>query len=240
MSTLDDRIAAAFGSGVKSDNVAVLITEAEASMVSATDAADKARMRALDPALSAKEVVEARRSMEDAAFARDRLQAALPRLQERFKELRAAEEDARRWVAYDKAKAERDKLAEELARVYPPIVEKLAELVTRLAANDKQLEVANRHARPSGAEYVRTAEEVARGLFAFERNDMKKQGDHSRTASAPDQGFKTSKICGCPGPHVCVAAREAGRLSANGWPATGRQCRGSRGATGRSVRRRRA
>ena len=45
----------------------------------------------------------------------------MPRLQERLKDLRAAEEDARRWVAYNKAKAERDKLAEELARVYPPI-----------------------------------------------------------------------------------------------------------------------
>ena len=113
MSTLDDRIAAAFGNGVKSDDVAALITETEAAVVSANEAADRARTRALDPALSAKGVAEARRSMEDAAFARDRLQAAVPRLQERLAKLRAAEEDARRWAAYEKAKAERDRLAEE-------------------------------------------------------------------------------------------------------------------------------
>lgn len=46
-------------------------------MVAANEAADRARARALDPALTAKEVAEARRNMEDAAFARDRLQAAL-------------------------------------------------------------------------------------------------------------------------------------------------------------------
>ena len=89
--------------------------------------------------------------MEDAAFARDPLQAAMPRLQERLEKLRAAEEDARRWAAYEKAKAERDKLAEELARVYPPIVDQLVDLATRLAANDKALEACNRHARPAGA-----------------------------------------------------------------------------------------
>ena len=63
------------------------------------------------PKLSAKEIAEARRSMEDAAFAHDRLQAALPRLQERLKDLQDAEQDARRWIAYRKAEAERDKLA---------------------------------------------------------------------------------------------------------------------------------
>ena len=169
MNTLDDRIAAAFGSGAKSADVATLITETEAAVVETNEVADRARTRALDPALSAKGVAEARRSMEDAAFARDRLQAAMPRLQERLAKLRAAEEDARRWAAYKKAKAERDKLAEELARVYPPIVDQLVDLVTRLAANNKALETCNRHARPEGAEYVRTAEEVARGLFAFEK-----------------------------------------------------------------------
>jgi hypothetical protein len=105
--------------------------------------------------------------MEDAAFARDRLQAALPRLQERLKELRAAEEDARRWVAYKKAEAERDKLAEELARVYPPIAEKLADLLTRIAASDVQIEHIINCALPSGAERLRVAELVARGLSSF-------------------------------------------------------------------------
>jgi hypothetical protein len=76
----------------------------------------------------------------------------------------AAEEDARRWVAYERAKAERDKLVEELARVYPPIADQLADLAARLATNDAQLEIANRHARPAGAEHLRSAEEIARAL----------------------------------------------------------------------------
>jgi hypothetical protein len=104
--------------------------------------------------------------MDDAAFARDRLSAAVPRLQKRRKELLAAEEDARRWVAYERAKVERDRL-EELARVYPPIAEQLAELAARVDANDKQIDVINNHACPSGAERLRVAELVARGIPGF-------------------------------------------------------------------------
>jgi hypothetical protein len=135
--SLDDRIAAAFTDGQRSDEVAALIDEAEAAAASAREEAEQARARALDPALSAREVAEARRQMGDATFARDRLSAAVPRQQKRRKELLAAEEDARRWVAYEQAKAEPDRLAEELARVYPPIAEQLAELVARIDANDK-------------------------------------------------------------------------------------------------------
>ena len=51
--------------------------------------------------------------------------------------------------------AERDKLAEEITREYPPIVAKLVDLVTRLAANDKQREVCNRHARPVHRSFAR-------------------------------------------------------------------------------------
>lgn len=79
----------------------------------------------------------------------------------------ASEDDERRWSAYDEAKAERDKLAEELARVYPPIAEQLAELLARMAANDRQLAVINDHKRPSGAERLLSAEEIARGLRGF-------------------------------------------------------------------------
>ena len=115
--SIDERIAAAFGDGITSDEVAALTNEAIAASRSANEAAEQARARALDPTLSARQVAEARRQMEDAAFARDRLSAAVPRLQQRRKELVEAEEDARRWVAYEKAKVERDKLAEELTHV---------------------------------------------------------------------------------------------------------------------------
>jgi hypothetical protein len=41
--------------------------------------------------------------------------------------LRVEEEDQRRWVAYDKVKAQRDRLADELAQVYPPMVSQFVE-----------------------------------------------------------------------------------------------------------------
>jgi hypothetical protein len=108
---LDDRIAAAFADGAKSDDVASLIREAEAAAIAAGDTAERARSRALDPALSAPDVAAARREMDDAAFRRDRLQVAGKRLGERLREVRADEEDQRRWIAYKKAKAERDELS---------------------------------------------------------------------------------------------------------------------------------
>ena len=71
--------------------------------------------------------------MEDAAFVCDRLSAAVPGLKQRLKKLLAAEEDARRWVAYEEAEAERDKLAAELADIYPAFEQKLADLLPRIA-----------------------------------------------------------------------------------------------------------
>jgi hypothetical protein len=65
--------------------------------------------------------------MEDAVFRRDRLETAVQRLGDRFDELRVEEEDQRRWVAYDKVKAQRDRLADELAQVYPPMVSQFVE-----------------------------------------------------------------------------------------------------------------
>ena len=47
--------------------------------------------------------------------------------------------------------------------MYPPMADQLADLAARLAANDAQLEIANRQARPAGAEHLRSAEE-SRGL----------------------------------------------------------------------------
>src|SRR5262249_38718624 len=84
---LDDRIAAAFQNGVKSDDVKALIVETEAAAVAAGEAAERARQRALDPALSARDVTAARREMDNAAFRRERLQTAVSRLKERLKEV---------------------------------------------------------------------------------------------------------------------------------------------------------
>ena len=171
-SDLDHRVAAAFGDRVRSSEVADLIVEAEAAAVAAGDTAELARSRALDPALSAANVAAARREMDDAAFRRDRLQVAAKRLGERLREVRADEEDQRRRIAYKKAKAERDKLAAELKAIYPPIEAQFRDLMTRIDANDKQIEYINAHVLPRGAERLLVAELVARELKGFVQNSI--------------------------------------------------------------------
>jgi hypothetical protein len=82
-------------------------------------------------------------AMNDVAFRRDRSQAAIGKLRERPAELKEEEKNARRQVAYDKAKAVRDELAKELADLYPAFAKKLAELLPRIAANDREIERIN-------------------------------------------------------------------------------------------------
>jgi hypothetical protein len=141
---LDERIVAAFRGGVDSAAVAVLIGDAEAAAVSSGQAADAARTRALDPALSAADVTAARSAMDDAAFRRDRMGEAVRRLGERLREVRRQEDQARHRTAYDAARAERDELVAELACTYPTVAAQLADLIARIAASDALLERVNR------------------------------------------------------------------------------------------------
>jgi hypothetical protein len=169
----DDRIAAAFSqNGMKSGHVKVLLAETEAAAVAAGEAAERSRQRALDPALRANAVVEARREMQDAEFQHQRLQTATSALQKRLKEVRAKEEDQRRWIAYEKLKAERDKLAAELKASYPAIEARLGQLIAMIEQNDRDIEYVRTQAWPTGAERLVSAELVARDLEAFRVNQQ--------------------------------------------------------------------
>src|SRR5262245_35658952 len=163
--TLEERIAAAFGKTNSSD-VTALIAEAEIAVVACSEAAEAARLQALNPALCAADVAAARHQMEDAAFKLDRMQEAVRRLGERLREVKTQEEQARRRTAYDAALAERDKLAAELAEVYPPLAAKLADLAARIAANDAEIERVNQKP-PDGGTWMASAELVARQLESF-------------------------------------------------------------------------
>jgi hypothetical protein len=70
-------------------------------------------------------------------------------------------------VAYDAAIAQRDMLAAELATVYPAVAEQLADLVTRIAANDAVIERINRKSLPDGEKWLASAELMARDLRGF-------------------------------------------------------------------------
>jgi chromosome segregation ATPase len=169
MTSLDERVAAAFADGASSSWVVDLIAEVEAASAASGEAADVARTRALDPTLAAVDVAAARRALEDATFQRDRLNEAVRRLGERLREVKAQEEHARRRAAYDAALAERDQLAAELAEVYPPLAEKLADLASRIARNDTEVERVNRRL-PDGATWLADAEMIAREVRSF--NDV--------------------------------------------------------------------
>jgi len=166
MTSLDERVAAAFADGATSSGVADLIAEVEAAAVASGENAETARSRALDPALAAPDVAAARRDMEDASFRRDRLQQAVRRLGERRHELKVQEERTRRRAAYDAVIAERDALAAELAEIYPAVAEKLADLAARIATSDAAIERVNRKL-PDGAKWLANAELVARQLNSF-------------------------------------------------------------------------
>src|SRR5450759_2274439 len=166
---LDDRIAAAFAYGAKSDDVASLIREVEAAAIAVGEMAERARSRALDPVPSAPDVAAARREMDDAEFRRDRMQVAVTKLGVRLGELRAEEEDNRRRATYEQVKTKRDKLAAELIDKYPAIERQLVDLFARLDANDKEVNYLNTRL-PTNTERLRLAELVARGLPGLVKN----------------------------------------------------------------------
>ena len=77
--------------------------------------------------------------MEQAAFARDRLKALLPRLQQRHQQM-VAQERAVRWNATaDQVQVQRDALANEFAETYPALVNGLVDLFERLRAMDEEV-----------------------------------------------------------------------------------------------------
>jgi hypothetical protein len=172
-SDLDERIAAVFAAvadGVKSGDIADLITEAGIAADQADAAAQQSRRRALDPSLGTKAVTEARQQADDAAFRRDRLASAVAWLRYRLKEVKVREEDGQRRVKYNKLKAERDQLADELRANYPVIESQLGQIIGRIEANDRELEYLNAHGLPAGAERLRSAELVARDVESWRVN----------------------------------------------------------------------
>jgi hypothetical protein len=132
--------------------------------------------------LSGSELKDARKYMDDATFKRDRLRAALGKLRERLAELKDQKENARRqvglWQGHGCARAK------ELADVYPAFAQKLAELLSRIAANDRAVDYINNHALPKGADRLLVAELKARGLSDWMVNSVD-AAHHRSPATAP-------------------------------------------------------
>jgi hypothetical protein len=170
MSTLEERIATALTDKISSADVEALIIETEAPITAADAAAEAERTKALDP-VGSPDPIKARAAMEGAAFTRDRLLAALPRLRARLKEAEVAEQLARWRPEYERVKAVRDALAAEMREVYPAAVETLTDLFLRMEACDRQSSHVNGLA-PPGVPRLRKVELTARGVEGLLQPDV--------------------------------------------------------------------
>ena len=161
---LEQRIAAALTpTDITSTDLAPLIVEVEAAAQAAAENATKTRDEALDPAT----VIDAAKvgaSVATAELTRDRLRAALPRLQERLEQAREREY-AECWLNdYAAVKVRRDAAAEQLRERYPTIVAELVALMADIAATDKEIDRINTTAPHGDYPRLRSVELTARGL----------------------------------------------------------------------------
>ncbi len=161
--SLERKITAALSDTTPAADLSALIEETKAAIA-------QAEKEQADP--------RAARQALDAMVAVNRLGPLLLKLQARYREVDERERTAT-WLAereanwqaeYDALKVLRDDLSEELRDVYPEVARKIADLVDRIAANDKAVDELNR-ACPDGVHrYLRSVELHARGLDGFSRN----------------------------------------------------------------------
>jgi hypothetical protein len=142
--TIEQRIAAALtANDIISADLAALIAEVEGAAQAADENATRAREEALDPAVVV-DTAKVGAAVATATLSRDRLQAALPRLQERLKEVRE-QEDLAAWKA-DAEKLEVRRMAKmtEFADFYPPMYERIVDHLYSMRALDREIDALNR------------------------------------------------------------------------------------------------
>ena len=172
ITSIEQRIAAMLSAAeAKSDAIASLIEEVEAAAREADEAATKAREQALDPAVVV-DVVEVGAAVASAALARDRLQAALPRLQQQLEQAREREYTEQWREDYAAVKAKRDELVAELRERYPQLVDEMVGLMTRMAEIDKEVDRVNSAAPYGDHPRLRSVELAARGVDRLLQPDI--------------------------------------------------------------------
>jgi hypothetical protein len=114
---------------------------------------------------------------------------ALGHVHERREELLAAEEDAQRRATYERVNAERDKLAAELAELYPAIEDKLAELLERIDSTTGRSNTSTSFVPLDGGADGRRDNGAAELYLMFSRRKLK-GGDIGR-----DLGISPGRRC---------------------------------------------
>ena len=149
--------------------LAELIREVESALPAAYAAAEEARREGADPLLSPDPVL-ARERVIAAELAYERMGSLLSRLETRHRQLAAAERTASWEADYEHVKAERDRLAVELATTYPQAVANLVDLVVRVAECDKECARVAETAASGEKRRLLGPELHAKGLTGFTRD----------------------------------------------------------------------
>jgi hypothetical protein len=160
---LEARIASAIEDEATSGDILALIKETEAAVSTISVSINDANVIADSAVRSIAEKRDARDFIAHATRERDRLQSEIAVLCERLQEVRAEEKAEGLRPMYKRVKAERDRLAAELADGYPQFARWLADLLPRMVANDREIEYLNASTLPSDCNRLSLAEEVARG-----------------------------------------------------------------------------
>ena len=163
--TLEHRIADAFENpeAFSSKDLAELLGEVKVAADEAGRAKAEADRVAMNPATRPEAVREARSASEDASFQAARFTAAVEGLADLVREAESREEDQAARDEYQAAKAERDKLAEDL-KAYPELARQIVDLLDRLKRNDERIAKANKNKFDD--EWLKSAETLARQLPA--------------------------------------------------------------------------
>jgi hypothetical protein len=158
---LETRVADALGAALTSEEISALIIEISQAVTDAQAISLRASERALDPATRPEFVADAHKAMMEADFRARRMTIALERFQAMKAEAVRREQASAAHAEFLAAKAERDELVNELRAVYPELAGKIADLIGRVAANQKRVERANQSI-PAGEKWMASAETLAR------------------------------------------------------------------------------
>ena len=162
---LDDRIASALGPRIASAIIDAVLADARAALAATEQEHDEAERLSLDPHHVNGHAHEALEAKNEAAFARDRLEVAIDRLQGRLGAAKQAEQLASDIAAYDAVKAERDALAAEFRDQYPALAGKVIDLLERVTASEKKIHAIN-NKLSSGRPWLNPTEAEARKCAA--------------------------------------------------------------------------
>lgn len=166
---LGQRIANALSKKVPAADVAQLIRDVESAIGEATVAAAQARDRALDP-LEIPDPVKARGSVEIAEFALQRLQAVLPRLDQRLQILEANEYSQQWDKDFETVEATVAAEAVRFATI-KSLIDQIVKLLQAAAAIDAEVKRLNARKPQGEHRHLRGPELTARDLREFTRDN---------------------------------------------------------------------